>query len=223
MAKKPTNHYLVVQDRSGSMTDRVSDTIGGFNSYVEDLKTAKGKTRVHLVQFDHEYTPVFWDKTPGKVPLLDGQSYQCRGSTALFDAVGRAVGDLQDYIDPQNDVVTVVIMTDGHENSSREFDKDKITQLIKDYEAKGNYTFVYMGAGTAAWDNATKLGIALGNTLNYGGSGVAHRDAFVALSSASLLKNESTLRGETATKSFYDANGRRVDTSDSDSSVKVSS
>jgi uncharacterized protein YegL len=198
---KKRNLFVVVQDRSGSMGSRVEETINGFNSYVERLqKEAKGETRMWLYQFDNEYTPVFEDVHIKDVEPLTRDTYWVRGSTALLDAVGRTLSNIEGSV-TEKDKVTVVIMTDGHENSSREFDLAKVRNMMKDREGRGNWTFVYLGAGEDAWDNAGMLGFAAGNTLNYAGDARAHKHAFDTLTASSVAHTRSAAK---ATASYFE-------------------
>jgi len=63
--------------------------------------------------------------------------------------------------------VIMIIMTDGHENASREHTKDMIATEMKKREHAGNWTFVYLGADQDAWAIAGQLGFAQGNTMSY--------------------------------------------------------
>jgi len=68
-----TNHtdITIVLDRSGSMSSVASDTIGGFNRFLEDQKKAPGTASITLHQFDHVFETVMQGKDVKDAPLLD--------------------------------------------------------------------------------------------------------------------------------------------------------
>ncbi|GAH73485.1 unnamed protein product, partial [marine sediment metagenome] len=59
-----------------------------------------------------------------------------------------------------------IIMTDGHENASKEYNLDSATKLIKSSEKSG-WSFIYLGADQDAWANARGLGLARGNVMSF--------------------------------------------------------
>src|SRR6185437_887189 len=110
----------IVLDRSGSMEVIADDTVGGFNQFLKEQKKVPGKALLTLVQFDHEYQFVHQAVPIGSVPLLTRKTYVPRGSTALLDAIGRAINEtgqrlaaLPEPERPGN--VIVMILTDGLE------------------------------------------------------------------------------------------------------------
>ena len=52
----------------------------------------------------------------------------------------------------------IVVMTDGGENSSREYSASKVKEMIKHQEEKYNWTFVYMGSDLTNASDANSLG-----------------------------------------------------------------
>lgn len=165
---------IFILDRSGSMESCIDDTIGGFNAFVRD-QVAFGGTMT-LVLFDHEYTPVYANKPIAEVEPLTRETYKPRGSTALLDAIGKSIKDVGAQTIP-----TVIILTDGQENSSHTYTKAHVKDLIEARQVDG-WTFVYLGANQDAFAEAGSLGIAPGATMNYD----AHRtpEAFRTLSVA---------------------------------------
>ena len=146
-------------DRSGSMGGTEDDTIGGYNSYIKEQK--KNNVRVTTVLFDNEYE-LLNDRTPiNKVKELTRENYYVRGSTALLDAIGRSIT----YIDSKKSKKAIfIITTDGYENASREYSKDKIRDMIKSHD---NYEFMYIGADIDSYSEGTSLGISKKNISNY--------------------------------------------------------
>ena len=84
-------HIAVVLDRSGSMSSVRKDTIGGFNSFLAEQKSAPGEATLTLVQFDNEYQTVFYEEKIANVPDLNDKTFVPRGGTALLDAIGKTI------------------------------------------------------------------------------------------------------------------------------------
>ena len=84
-------------DRSGSMSGAESDTIGGYNSYLERMK--KQNVFVTTVLFDDKYDVITERKKISKVNKLDNKTYYTRGSTALMDAIGKTINEISVAVD----------------------------------------------------------------------------------------------------------------------------
>lgn len=149
---------IFLLDRSGSMDRFCDDTIGGFNTFVNSQKELGGT--MSLVQFDHEYNVSYTDTPIDDVKPLTRETFVPRGSTALLDAIGRVI---KDFTDP---LPTVIILTDGHENSSKKYTKSHIKDLI-DQKTKDGWTFMYLGANQDAFAEADSIGISSNNTFQY--------------------------------------------------------
>lgn len=159
----PATHQSIdrvfLLDCSGSMESCWDDTIGGFNSFLVDQKPTGGS--LTLVQFDHEYQLTYERLKIDEVPPLSRETYKPRGSTALLDAIGRLI---KEWNSPSNP--SVVILTDGQENSSNNFTKAHVKDLIEQ-KTKEGWTFAYLGANQDAFAEAGSIGIAPGCTMNY--------------------------------------------------------
>ena len=96
-----------------------------------------------LVQFDTQdpYEVIHKFKPIKEVPALTRETFVPRASTPLLDALGRGINDLESCLGQLKEEdrparVVVVIVTDGQENSSREFRKDQIEKMVKDEEGE---------------------------------------------------------------------------------------
>jgi len=165
---------IFILDRSGSMETCLDDTIGGFNAFARDQIPFGGT--LSLVLFDHEYTPVYTRRPVADVEPLTRETYKPRGSTALLDAIGRTIKDNWNRNSP-----TVIILTDGQENSSHNYTKAHIKDLIEERQRAG-WNFVYLGANQDAFAEAGSIGIAPGATMNYEANRTP--EAFATLSAA---------------------------------------
>ena len=161
MKKKNENEMdvIFILDRSGSMHGSEDDTIGGFNSYIENNK--KNNYRITTILFDNEYEMLYEGVKISDVKPLTKKEYFTRGSTALLDAIGRSINYMDDK---ESKKALFIITTDGYENASREYTKDKIKKLIKNHS---NYEFMYIGADIDSYNEGESLGIRKENISNY--------------------------------------------------------
>lgn len=157
--KKEPVEVVVVIDRSGSMQTIAKDAIGGFNTFLKEQQDVKGAANMTVILFDHEHL-VLADAVPiADVKPLDTKTYIPRGNTALNDAIGRALATL-DAKAPKKAIVC--ILTDGQENSSREYTAAQIKERITKSEANG-WQFVYLSASPTAFADGGALGINAAN------------------------------------------------------------
>ena len=117
--------------------------------------------KITTVLFDNEYELLYEGVNIKDVKKLTNKEYYTRGSTALLDAIGRSIN----YMDQKESKKAIfIITTDGYENSSREFSKDKIKKMIKKHT---NYEFMYIGADIDSYTEGESLGIRKSNISNY--------------------------------------------------------
>lgn len=162
-------------DRSGSMSGLETDTIGGFNGFIQKQRQLEGKTLVTTVLFDDKYELLWNGIDAGKVKLT-GREYFVRGCTALLDAVGKAILDVGCRLsgmqeDERPGKVIFVITTDGLENASREFNYAKVRELIKHQQQKYNWEFIFLGANIDAEKEAGSIGICADNAISFEATG----------------------------------------------------
>lgn len=180
---------VVVLDRSGSMSSVKSDVIGGFNSFIKSQQEEEGAAIVTAVQFDTKYETLYSGRDVQEVEELTDKIYEPRGMTALLDAVGRTIVDVdirlgEMHKDDRPSKVIMVIMTDGHENSSREYTRDKVQAMIKEHREKHSWEFVYLGADDQAFAEAQGMGIPVGNVAKYSQGSRGTEAAYVVLREA---------------------------------------
>jgi hypothetical protein len=155
----------VVLDMSGSMGAVWDETIELFNEYAGALRTKGEPVSLSLIMFDTEYLPQYFNRALADVPRLTKDTYAPRGMTALFDAVGRCITETAALRHrPQR--VMVVTITDGHENSSKEFDRRSIMSLVQSKQAEG-WEFLYLSASLTAFQDAKEMGISEGRALSF--------------------------------------------------------
>jgi uncharacterized protein YegL len=161
----------LILDKSGSMEAIRTDTIGGVNSFIKEQKKHPGKAVFSLVLFDHVYYP------KGAKPLesaeeLTEAGYRPGGTTALLDAVGRTIEDTGKRLEALSEEerpgqVLIVIMTDGLENASRDYNNARVRSMIEHQQTKYLWQFVYLGANQDAFGVAEQYGIPMASVANF--------------------------------------------------------
>lgn len=174
-------------DRSGSMYGSEEDTMGGFNSFIEKERAKEFDTNVTTVLFDHEYELLYKRKPINEVKKLTKDEYYVRGSTALLDAIGKTITTLDREIENK---VLFVIMTDGMENSSVEFSKSQIKNMIKNHK----WEFLFIGADIDSYSEAGSIGIKKSRVANYDKSAKGVESLFGSVENATMcLRSKASL------------------------------
>lgn len=180
-------HIGIVLDRSGSMSNVVSDTIGGFNTFLDGQKKAPGEATVTLVQFDGLYELVYKARPIGEAPALTTETFVPRGSTALLDAIGRTINETGEFLNGLADSdkpskVIFVVLTDGFENASHQFTSQKISEMIAHQRDAYQWEFVFLAANQDAITSAAHIGIGAANAMSYAANATGVNAAFSSLS-----------------------------------------
>jgi uncharacterized protein YegL len=185
----------VVLDRSGSMAACKHDAEGGLNAFVAKQKQEPGQCTFTLVEFDNEYNTPY-----NAVPIDQVGKYTLvpRGSTALMDAVGKAINATGSRLAAMPEqarpgLVVFVIITDGEENASREFNRTQIKQMIEHQQQTYSWKFTFLGANQDAFAEAASIGITMDAAVNYSQHKAA--EAFVAASSNVTRMRSATVSG----------------------------
>jgi hypothetical protein len=145
------------------------DTEGGFNAFIAEQRAQSGECRVTLAQFDNEYEEVYRDRPIADVPRLE---LRPRGMTALLDSIGRLVSEAGARLaampeEERPGVVIVGIMTDGHENASRELTHAAVKAMIERQTKDYGWQFLYMGADQDAIEVGASIGVAASHSMTY--------------------------------------------------------
>lgn len=167
---KDTTDITIILDRSGSMQAIRGDTVGGFNAFLEEQKKLPDPASLSLIQFDHEYEPVYRGIDIREAAQLTLETFVPRGNTALYDAVGRTIvktgerlAKLPEAERPKR--VLHLIITDGAENASREYTAAMLHSMITEQREKYSWEFVFLGANQDAVLNAQQIGVALASNF----------------------------------------------------------
>ncbi len=166
-------------DRSGSMSGIEKDTIGGYNSYID---SQRGKNvKVTTVLFDDKYEILHNREDVDNIKKLTNKEYYVRGCTALLDAIGKTIREMEDK-NPNK--VIFIITTDGYENASTKYNKSQIKELISVHK---DWKFMYIGADIDSYSEGRSLGIKDEFIANYKKTDRGISKLYNALTTASKL------------------------------------
>jgi uncharacterized protein YegL len=195
-----------VLDSSGSMAAIRDDTIGGFNTFLDDQRDEDGDATVTLYDFNTHVKRVFQGRPLEDAPKLSEETYVPGGSTALHDALYTAVTETDTRVaeaDTPPDNVVIVVLTDGKENAS-ETSSDRVRKQVEYHRTELSWEFLFIGANQDAALTAENMGMNRGQSLNMAHSGEGARAAYESTS-----EQVRTFRQEGRTDGYTDADRRR--------------
>jgi uncharacterized protein YegL len=161
---------ICILDRSGSMSSIMDDSIGGFNTFIKQQKELPDEATLTVVLFDDKYELLYDDVDIKKVKEITEKEWYPRGSTSLYDAIGKTINEVKANhrklgVEASAKVL-VCIITDGLNNTSKEYDLDDVKKLIKDCE-NDDWNFIYLAANQDAFSVGSSFGVSIGNTYTY--------------------------------------------------------
>jgi len=157
-------HVCFIIDESSSMYTSVNDVKEGFRKIIDEQKAnEEGECAISIFRFATTVRPA--DFIMKDIRKVENQlNYNPSGCTALYDGVGTAIDkigevlrDMPESERPEKNLI--VIMTDGEENSSHEYQPSKVREMIKHQEDKYSWTFLYIGTDISNTDDADRVGI----------------------------------------------------------------
>ena len=167
MIKKDFVNVRIVLDRSGSMGSAIKETIDSINTFISEQQNEKVNGSITISTFDSGSIEVpvrnVEIKNMGK---LNYDFLNPRGATPLLDAIGLAINEHGSQQIEENEKKSLVIVTDGLENASREYTNKAIKQLIEDKTNEG-WLIIYLGADHDAFTQSRDIGIEYEKTLRY--------------------------------------------------------
>lgn len=161
-------HIAIVLDRSGSMGEARADAVHAINTYLRYVRDDHSMdARLSVVLFDSHGIDTIRDRVPVRTcPDLVIDEYQPRGSTPLLDAVGYSVG-IVDCLSDKDERRIMAIVTDGLENASREYTRERLRGLLERKQMQDGWLVMYLGAGHDSWSQAGQIGIAARHTADF--------------------------------------------------------
>jgi len=173
-------------DRSGSMYDTLEAAIGGINVFLSAQRELNPKTKFNALLFNNKCKWLRADfEELSSFPEVTKETYKPKGTTALYDGIGKGIEKTREYVATlkQPHKVFIVIQTDGKENASVAFTKHDVSRLICECKAL-SWEFLFMGADQDSINTAVSMGIHSDSTLHYvaGGRTDSTRASFLTMS-----------------------------------------
>ena len=157
-------HICFIIDESSSMWTSVNDVKGGFQRIIDEQKAnEEGECAISIFRFATTVRPA--DFIMKDIKEVENQLiYQPSGCTAMYDGIGTAIDEIGKVLrdmpeDQRPEKNLIVIMTDGEENSSHEYQPSKVKEMIKHQEDKYSWTFLYIGTDISNTADADRVGV----------------------------------------------------------------
>ena len=204
--KQDHTEIVCIIDQSGSMSSIKMDAIGGYNEFIESQKKLPGTAQVTTVLFSSALNiPTFasngmkmgYGTTDPRVvrcsgvPIADAvklneENYTPNGQTALLDSIGLTIDEVGVRLSKMNEAdrpgkVLFCIITDGGENSSREYTSARIKEMIELQRGTYSWEFIYIGANQDSFLVSGSLGMSAAFTTNFVASAAGVRSAYKSM------------------------------------------
>jgi len=156
-----TSYIYYLLDKSGSMYGNKKIAIRGINEFISDQRKI-ADCFMSLYLFSFSFKTVFENMPIHKVQDLKEEDYDPDGSTSLYDAMGFLLSEKIDTSKGGKHIL--IIVTDGEENSSKDYSAEDIKKLVKE---AANLEIVYLGSNQDAVLSARNFGGNMASTLSY--------------------------------------------------------
>lgn len=222
MTPKET-HYLLIVDGSSSMSGLSKSTISGVNEQIDTIKSLEKefpdqKYSMSFIHFNSSVTVEYRDRGASSLEHINESNYKCQGMTAMLDAIGVGVRELnertQEKVATGEASVVVVIITDGEENSSREFDGKKIKSMIEELQKTDRWTFTFVGANIDSVTTARNYGIDTANVMQFSSDVSSNSKMYKSMSRSFSVRAASISQDLYSSKEF-------VNDADKDLTTKI--
>ena len=187
-------------DMSGSMLKLSQNSIKEFNNFIDEYRSMDSEILFSLFLFNNEVISPCRYKNIKEVDKLNKKTYNPVGSTSLYDAIGASIDNHIDYLsdfklDERPDKTLFVILTDGYENSSKEYSRDDIKEMIDESINIFNSEFIYLGANQDACLVANNIGININNsyTYDYSNDGISVAYAKIKNATSSYMSDKGDI------------------------------
>lgn len=194
---------FILLDRSGSMGLGWVETIGALNGYVAEIAKTLPDLEITLAAFDSMPALDFVVLRSGMkakewLPVT-ATEISPRGYTPLLDAVVRLFALAKSAAASKT---SIVILTDGGENSSREAKLGTVKALIEEAKAS-EWDVTFIGADFNAFGEAGKIGVGAGQTLN------ASKSAMFGTMRAAAVRASAYSSGQVGANSAWSDEDRK--------------
>lgn len=199
---------LIILDESGSMESIKNTIISGFNEVVQTVKgVAKEYPEqahfITLVTFNSLHTKTLLENEQvEKLKEISSREYNPTSGTPLFDAMGNSISQLRKITQTHSDYnVLVTILTDGEENSSKEYDEKTIRKMVGELKLH-NWTFTYIGANHDVEKFAAS--ISINNTMKFEANEQDIQKMFSKEKASRMAYSKKIRNKEDTSSNFYE-------------------
>ena len=180
--KKNSVELVFILDKSGSMHGLEADTIGGFNSVIDEQKKLDGEVLVTTVLFSNDSETVHDRVSIENIGKMTEEDYRTGGCTALLDAVGGTIKHIEKihkYIRDEDvpEKTMFVITTDGLENASTKFKGGEVRRMVEKKKEEG-WNFIFLASNIDAAEAADNLGVGRANSAQFEASAAGSRKMY---------------------------------------------
>jgi hypothetical protein len=161
-------HIGIALDESGSMSSLKRETLSGLNEQIQALrKHSDVSSTLTLVTFEGaDEVKVRYSVIPiEEMKDLTDEDYNPDGMTAMYDGVGKLLNEMSKIEDTEESTYVILVVSDGAENASMEFNSAKIADMIKERQDTKRWTINYIGANQDLSVVQQTLGLNSGNSL----------------------------------------------------------
>lgn len=155
MSKQKIADIIIVIDESGSMSSMGSEPLQALNEFITEQQENAGESRLSLYAFSSKVRKIYEDVILSSIAQYT--DYNPSGVTALYDAIGIAISDK--VKSKHHDNTVLVVITDGEDNSSKEFTSESIKKRIKHMEDVHNWQVVFLAANQDAFATGQGYGV----------------------------------------------------------------
>ena len=197
------DEIILIVDCSGSMYAIKNDAEGGINAFIKEQQNVEENgANLTLVEFSNTCRVVH-DRIDIN-SLTEPYVLTPCGTTALLDAVGTT---LSKFNNEDSGKKIVVVVTDGFENSSVEYTRDIIFNMITERKEQG-WEFLFLAAGQDAMAVGTNYGFNPQETINFASSGTGVKAAYdtAAVYTSSIRGCDSKIETLEKLKNYVDSN-----------------
>jgi len=193
VTNKKTEIVLII-DNSGSMWNTKTDMEGGLKTFLEKQREESGVCNITQYNFSDKLKKVFENVDVNKVGEI---TIVPSGNTALYDAVGGAINEVGARLSKTNkkdrpDLVVLCVLTDGQENSSKEFTQNQVKEMIKHQGDKYSWQFTFLGQGLDVQNSGIQTGFSYDNSIAYSKAGIGATTMMLSSKINSIRKGEVT-------------------------------
>lgn len=175
VTKVQDSRIYFLLDNSTSMLRIAAEALDGYNTFVEEQRKVKGKSKITLITFHDKINVLYRDADLAEVKPLMFEQYAPRGMTSLYDAIASILSEVKSTSRPKNEKVIIAILTDGEDTSSQQHTYHSVQPLMNSVQNELGYEVIFVGTNINAKAVAGNMGIKVSNTTNfeYTGKGVS--------------------------------------------------